>query len=44
MAIYSRAREAELGCRRGDPANALAMASDHGEARERDEGGADERQ
>ena len=44
MAIYSRAREAKLGCRRGDPANALARLSDQGEARERDEGGADERQ
>ena len=42
MAIYSRVRVAELGCCRGDPANALATASEHGLVREGDEGGAGE--
>ena len=44
MAIYSRAREAVAECRRSSSAKALATRSEHGVAREGDEGGADELQ
>ena len=38
MAIYSRAREAVAECRRSSSAKALARLSEHGQAREHDEG------
>ena len=44
VAIYRRGEGGRAGCRRARPAKALATLIDYGEARGRDEGGADELQ